>query len=317
MTRLHYALIAAALLIGVALGYGASRLNSQQNGITREGGYSFVNPLLTCDISDDEPSEKLSFVHSALAKATQEAVRSGQATRVSVYFRDMNSGAWTGVEPDQQFIPASLVKVPLLIAYLKAAEREPLLLQRSLTLSRHDYNAAQDIPPTHPTSPGYTYGIPTLLEAMVADSDNNAFAALNDYISTSTEEETFGLLGWGPASETSESVSPKNFMYAFRLLYNATYLTRADSQHALSLLSKSTFKEGLVGGVPQGTAVSHKFGERSIEASGAKELHDCGIVYYPRAPYGLCVMTQGRDFKALERVIVSVSRAAWQAAADR
>jgi hypothetical protein len=65
--------------------------------------------------------------------------------------------------------------------------------------------------------------------------------------------------------------------------------------------------------------VSHKFGVRNILADGAKptdeptarELHDCGIIYYPNNPYFLCVMTRGKDFPTLEGVIKDISKIAW------
>jgi hypothetical protein len=57
--------------------------------------------------------------------------------------------------------------------------------------------------------------------------------------------------------------------------------------------------------------VAHKFGERTLE-KGTQHFHDCGIVYYPRHPYLLCVMTQGRDIEAQSRAIASISTFVFQ-----
>jgi hypothetical protein len=54
--------------------------------------------------------------------------------------------------------------------------------------------------------------------------------------------------------------------------------------------------------------VAHKFAERSDPQTGEKQLHDCGIVYYPRHPYLLCVMTKGPGFEGLAGVVARVSR---------
>ena len=79
---------------------------------------------------------------------------------------------------------------------------------------------------------------------------------------------------------------------------------------ALKLLSKTTYKEGIVKGVPDNFATSHKYGifikdEQTSESE--KELHDCGIVYYPEHPYLLCVMTKGTDLSLLQTTIADIS----------
>ena len=94
-------------------------------------------------------------------------------------------------------------------------------------------------------------------------------------------------------------------------MFNASYLSRESSERGLAYLAHSDFQNGLVAGVPQGITVAHKFGER-VSANGAKQLHDCGIVYYPTRPYLLCVMTRGDDFSKLTEVIQSVSRIVYQ-----
>jgi hypothetical protein len=37
------------------------------------------------------------------------------------------------------------------------------------------------------------------------------------------------------------------------------------------------------------------------------QLHDCGIVYYPKRPYILCVMTRGEKMDVLPKVIKEIS----------
>ena len=78
------------------------------------------------------------------------------------------------------------------------------------------------------------------------------------------------------------------------------------SEKALGLLQKSEFHKGLVAGVPSGTIVAHKFGERDGLTIGEKQLHDCGIIYYPGNPYLLCVMTRGDNFDELAGVVFDV-----------
>jgi beta-lactamase class A len=113
------------------------------------------------------------------------------------------------------------------------------------------------------------------------------------------------------ADADSDFMTVKEYAYLFRLLYNSTYLNREYSEEAIHLLTKTDFNAGLRAGVPDGVELAHKFGERSILAGDKsvteRELHDCGIVYYPKHPYLICVMTKGTDFDALSATIKSIS----------
>lgn len=93
----------------------------------------------------------------------------------------------------------------------------------------------------------------------------------------------------------------------FRGIYNGSLLNKENSNKVLEWLSQSKFKDGLVAGVPGSVMIAHKFGERLLE-DNTKQLHDCGIVYYPDNPYLLCVMTHGNDYEKLEKVIQDISK---------
>ena len=78
------------------------------------------------------------------------------------------------------------------------------------------------------------------------------------------------------------------------------------SEKALELLSKTTFNDGIVAGLPENIVVSHKFGEYILPDE--IELHDCGIIYYVQNPYFLCVMTRGKDEGELKNTISGISK---------
>jgi hypothetical protein len=85
------------------------------------------------------------------------------------------------------------------------------------------------------------------------------------------------------------------------------------SDHLLKHLSESTYRSGLVAGVPAQTLVAHKFGDRTVvnESDGAvlwRSLHDCGIVYKKDRNYIICVMTKGSDNADLSGVIKDISK---------
>ena len=162
-----------------------------------------------------------------------------------------------------------------------------------------------------------SYTIDELIRAMIVYSDNNATRLLHDNINPALLLRVYNDLGVSisDAESTDDFMTAGQYTYFFRVLYNATYLNRALSEKALELLSESDFVQGIEAGVPATTIVTHKFGERSIAdthgAISARELHDCGVVYYPLHPYLLCVMTRGSDFEKLAGVIQDISHLVW------
>ncbi|MBI5003902.1 serine hydrolase [Candidatus Kaiserbacteria bacterium] len=313
---------------GIGIGYLPSQHLSpspfQNDDMSRSGGYEFVNPLLSCDISEDNPYRDYKPFRQQLQSTIDKLIAKGAITRGSIYFRDMNHGYWTGVNEDDAFIPASLMKVPLMIAYLKESEGDRSLLQKRLFLPNEtDGNTEEIFKPSTPLSLGSSYSIQQLVSAMIEQSDNNAAAALNKAVATNTIDDVYGEFGVPvPVDENTPAATPKTYMRFFRILYNASYLWRGDSKTALEMLAQTNFKDGLVAGMPVDILISHKFGERTVNtlntSSGqtsvtTKQLHDCGIVYYPRSPYGICIMTEGTDFVQMKKAIAQLSNVAYTA----
>jgi hypothetical protein len=113
-----------------------------------------------------------------------------------------------------------------------------------------------------------------------------------------------------PAKAPEYSMNVIDCCKFFRILYNSSYLKEEYSEFALELLTKSTFKDGLVKNIAGGFPVAHKFGERVLQ--NVQELHEVGIFYVDRKPYMLGVMSTGRDLKNLSSVLSHVSELIYQ-----
>ncbi len=258
-----------------------------------------------------------------------EKKKTGGVSDVGIYFRDLKNGPTLGISEYDDFITASLLKLPTLIAYLRLAENKPSLLQETIIISEstmHNVQAVQDIEPKEPIFPNTTYTIEELLRRLVVYSDNTALVALNEHLRILVPDvdiliETFKELGLMPdAVEGDYTLTVKRFSSVFYLLYNATYLSPEMSAKALTYLSQSAFTDGLVAGVPTTTPTAHKFGERTTTLSDGtitRQLHDCGIIYYPNNPYLLCVMTAGTEFSNLSTTIQDISRMVYEEVESR
>ena len=280
------------------------------NVAQREGGYAFTNPLLDCDQAEGLFTELKPF-KSKVQDLISQLQNNNTIDYASVYFRDLNNGPWFGINEQATFSPASLLKLPVMLAYYKMNETDPGVLNKNYTYNDNgqDPNIAQSIKPSQTLESGKSYSVKDLLYRMIAYSDNKAHYLLTDNVDVPTLQKVFSDFGinYSGTAQNDIFVNIKNYSTFFRVLFNASYLSRDDSESALKILSESDYKDGLVAGVPSGVAVAHKFGERELAGQNGDQLHDCGIVYYPSHPYLLCVMTRGSNIDSLASAIQQIS----------
>lgn len=306
------ALSIGSLAIGVGLGSTIAPLFYHQ--VTprdvREfnSTYHFISPLLACSSDEDIGIDEARSLEKAIVDSIHSHQNAGDVSVVSVYYRDLNNGPHVGVDTQETFPPGSLLKVPLAMSVYKLSEDDPKLLDKQLVYTDTQGRDDQYFKPA-PFSDG-TYSIRDLVKQMLVNSDNTAASVLAHEVGASSFEATYQHLGipQPPVEGYDYEITTSQFASFFRALYGATYLDDESSEDLLKLMSESAFTEGLVAGVPAGTVVSHKFGERAFSDNLTKELHDCGIVYVPKHPYLICIMTKGGDFKTLARIIAEISR---------
>lgn len=274
--------------------------------------YDLLNPYYACATSAEKSEWDYESMREALMEKKVELKEAGQVTHMSIYFRDLKNGPRFGIGEYDAFHPASLLKVPVMIAILHTADRDPGLLDETLTFTgafEGDSNVEKADETIVPNTP---YTIRELLKKMIVYSDNHSkellVKKLNDTPPPSVYRTFLDLdVLTMMRAPNADYVSIHSYATLFPILYNSGYLSPENSQFALELLSESTYDYGLVAGVPAGTRVAHKFGLRTFGES-QHQVHDCGIVYHSSAPYLLCVMTSGSDILTLESAIAEISR---------
>jgi hypothetical protein len=123
--------IVAAFVLGIVYEKRAGNTDSLDFGEVRENSsnFTFINPLLECKMGLDYLSNGQARPSRAkLETLIDTEVKKGAITFVSVYYRDLNNGPWLGINEREQFFPASLMKVPLMMHYYKVAEEHPGIL---------------------------------------------------------------------------------------------------------------------------------------------------------------------------------------------
>jgi beta-lactamase class A len=279
----------------------------------QKGGYYFINPLLDCEISGESAIKKYIPFETKVKESIQENVIDKNADMaMAVYFRNLNNGPWFAINGNADFAPASLLKVPLMIAYLKLSEDNPEILSKSLNVESLEDNMLQIVKPEKSVEEGKNYTVEELLKYMIIFSDNNATKLLLENMPKDKLDNIYIDLGINISGvrNSDDIITVKDYASFFRILYNSAYLSKKNSEKALEWLSETEYKDGILKGIQNGVTVSHKFGEREIVVNRKfeRQFHDCGVVYYEKYPYLLCVMTKGDDFKKLTTVIADVSK---------
>lgn len=275
--------------------------------IARQKGYEFMKPMLLAKTSQE--SIEYAPLKAKIMAMVDDDQRSGLLTNATVYLMKFDGGKWMYANPTALLHPGSLVKVPMLITYLKEAETDPKVLDKKIYFEKRDNIPVQTFN-SNAIKPGQFYSVRDLLHYMIAYSDNNATYLLNENINLNSFIKTFTDLNvpMPDVKDRNYEISARRISKFFIVLYNATYLSRATSEYALKLLSECDFKDAMLRGLPGSVSVAHKFGEWGDYKKNIHELHECGIVYLNNSPYLLTVMTQGANPKDLATEISKISK---------
>jgi len=295
--------------LGLVVMFGLQSL--QANLIGCEQKYELLNRTRRCGETLAQGEWNYESLRDALAAKKEELKASGAVTHLSIYFQDLDHGPRFGIGEYDKFQPASLMKLPVLIFFLHAADLDPKLLDKTLSFTGTLDIADNVTSPEKTIQPDTLYPIRELLRKMTVYSDNRSYLLLLREISVLSEDVAYRtfhdldvLQMMLESDKTYVSISSYAKLYA--ILYNTGYLSKDMSQYALRLLSEATFPGGISAGIPKGIRVADKFGYANINGEG--QLHDCGIIYHPKMAYTLCVMTTSQIEEKANAAITEISR---------
>jgi beta-lactamase class A len=274
--------------------------------IRYKSDYKYISPILS--VEPIRESEKYSHLKSNISDYIEKEKKKGVAS-VSVYVRDFSLGEWIAIDPDEKYDPGSLLKVGVLITYLKMAE-----IDTGLTGKEVVYHGQKGFvfPVEHFRSDtvieGHKYRIRDLMEYMIRNSDNRATLFLEDHMDTTIFKNEFSDMGMAVPDFRNPNymLNVKEYSMMLKALYNAGYIRKRSSERALGLLTESAFKDGIMKELPSSLIVAHKFGEAGNGVT--HELHETGIVYLQNNPYMITIMTKGNDWNELSAAIGHISR---------
>ena len=275
--------------------------------IERLNGYKYVRPLVYAEPECE--GDKYMPLKAQLESKIEEYKNSNGLISASVYLRGFNKGNWMSINPDELYHPASLLKLGLLVTFLKMEEKSPGFLNKSLTFSQKLKTTRIQTFNSKQIQVGNSYTVKELLQYMVSYSDNNATNLLHEVLDVDEHKRTYDNLGIPIPDVYSMgyTISAKDYSTFLKVLYNGTYLNHDHSEFAFELLTKTDFTGGLKAGLPEGTLVAHKFGEWN-DGNSIRQLHESGIIYMNGKAYLLTIMTSGSSVPKLTEIISGITK---------
>jgi beta-lactamase class A len=274
--------------------------------ITRLKGFKRIGPIVSAAQECEE--ETLMPLKMNVANYIDNEKNAGRIIDASVYMRRLSDDAWVNINPEITYHPASLLKVPQLITYLKMAETEPGLLDRKYVFNTPIGEMPVQYYSAKTLQPGHKYSIKELFHYMIVYSDNYANLELVSRMNMNVFNKTFRDLQLTPPDlmDQDYTISTRDYSKFLETLYNAAYLSMQASEYATELLVEATFKDGILKKIPRTVPVAHKMGEWGD--GNTVELHDCGIVYIEGSPYIITIMTRGKDMNMLSEAVANISK---------
>ena len=316
-------LLLAAFSFGAFLGRGTVMFGTAYDDGNDEpandpsGNLQFIRPRLEHWVTKGgrAPRELKPFRYKVAALIDRK-VKAGDASSIAVFFRDLTGGFRFGINDHEPLSPESLLKLPLMIAYFKWAESNPHALRRKLTYTPGDVPAdRQTVRSIRPLEAGKSYTVDDLILRMIAYDDSDAHALLMSNLPPDYLDRIFKdiYVNYDPAKK-DDAVTFSAYTSFFRVLYDASYLSKEMSGKALRYLSRSSFRDEFVSNIPPNVECAIKFGTRILgdDAAGDRtgeleQFHEVGIVYYPGRPYLMGIMARGKDTEKLKSAIREIT----------
>ena len=229
--------------------------------------------------------------------------------KVGFYFKNLVTGESFGYNEKEQFLPASIMKVPLLAAILLMRERGETSFDETITVRADEKlpgcGAIQHM--TGDKDGSVTLDIATLYKLMIVISDTTATNALykhygNDKIIGLLKE--LGLKGTQFNRAFYDSVReekgiqnyfvPEEIGILLEKMYRKTLISPQASETMQNILLMQQVNHKMGGKLPIGFPIAHKTGEEE------DKTHDVGIVF-GKEPFVACFASYQSDIPRFEQ----------------
>ncbi len=217
-----------------------------------------------------------------------------------MYFEYLPTGTSININGLDEFHAASLFKTPVIMAYYHTKERLGKTDDPTVEIRKEDIDS--QFGDLWKKGVGYKLKLSEAVRLALEESDNTAARLVVPYVGSEDFDSVYQGLDIDLNLDKQGAIlSAKSYSSIFKALYFSSVLNRDGSEEILNYLSHSKFPDKIEAGVPDNIIVAHKIGD-FVDISGSEAFTDCGIVYVPRRPYLLCMVSKTDEQTARERM---------------
>jgi beta-lactamase class A len=220
-----------------------------------------------------------------------------------VYVYRFEDGKEYGLQQNEIFPAASLMKLPVILTLYQEAEAGKINLEEEYKLLEKDKKGGAGVLQSRPAGEVYTYR--KLAELMGQYSDNTANNVLVKILGPGKIQQTIDSLGMKKTNFAEYETTPQDIGLFFRKLYEGGVVTSQHKEEILKFLTKTGFEDRIPAGIPKEVRVAHKIGTEIGVFS------DAGIVFSQK-PFVLVIMSREAKESEAKGVLPKIAKAVWE-----
>jgi len=238
--------------------------------------------VIKADKGADSESEKLKE-KSQKAIETFKKISFKFTGVYGLYVYRLDSKTDYGVNENEVFEPASLKKLPIMVAMFQDSEKGKLNLETKYKLKASDRIGGSGSLVNRPVGTTVTYR--ELIRYMGHESDNTAFNIAKNLLGKERILKMEKDLGLKYDLVFEDKTTPKEVGLIFSQLYAGKIISDKNRDELLEYLTKTIYEEFLPKGIPSNIRVAHKFG------TDGQIVNDGGIVFAGK-PFILVILSK-------------------------
>ncbi|WP_232336400.1 serine hydrolase [Thermoactinomyces sp. CICC 10522] len=239
-----------------------------------------------------------------------------------IWIEDLHTEQRWSWNEAKTFYSASIIKVPIMIAVYRQADRGALELSREVILRKEDQVGGSGV--LQHLTPGTRFTVKDLVTLMIIQSDNTATNLLIDLLGKNVIRETMNELGMTgstfynklmilPANpEGINQITAEDMARVYKALATGKAISWHASQEMVQILKKQQLNDcfpyflpskntDIVGSIPP-YEMAHKTGMVT------RILHDSGIFYIGSRAFILVALSEGLNYHEAQKGLGELAR---------
>lgn len=241
-------------------------------------------------------------------KENIEKIIKGKTGSYSVYYKNLKTGEFFGIDENQIQTGASVNKLPIIATLYYLDKKGKLSLDDKVTIQKEDVQDYGTGSIRYQKMP-QVYSLRNLAKLALKQSDNTAAHVIELKIGEENVQKLADAWGLKQTNMVNNKTTVYDMSLLFEKIYKGEIANPANTKELLEFMTDTQFEDRLTKGLPSGTKIYHKTGD------GQGFVHDLGIIEQGEKVYFLGIMTSdiGEAEEETKNTIAEISKKFFEA----